>query len=108
MKKIILLLAISLMSVLQSSAQYSNYYKVNVNQNINAKVDVNQKISGEITYKTIDYGALAKANALKEQNRLKSLVYKNAEEKQRALEIAQNPRKAYDYGKWIYQKMFNS
>jgi hypothetical protein len=105
MKKIILLLTISLMSVLQSSAQYSNYYKVNVNQNINAKVDVNQKISGEITYKTIDYGALAKANALKEQNRLKSLVYKNAEEKQRALEIAQNPRKAYDYGKWIYQKV---
>jgi hypothetical protein len=68
MKKIILLLTIALMSVLQSHAQYSNYYKVDVNQNINAKIDVNQKISGEVTYKTIDYGALAKANALKEPN----------------------------------------
>lgn len=105
MKKYILLLTIALMSVLHSHAQYSNYYKVDVNQNINAKIDVNQKISGEVTYKTIDYGALAKANALKEQNRLKSLIYENAEEKQRALEIAQNPRKAYDYGQWNYQKV---
>ena len=99
MKKTIILFY--LLSSISGFSQYSNYYKVDVNQNIKATVDVNQKISGEVTYKTIDYGALAQANALKEQNRLNSLVYKNAEEKQRALEIAQNPRKAYDYGKWM-------
>lgn len=103
MKKTIILFYF--LSSISGFSQYSNYYKVDVNQNIKATVDVNQKISGEVTYKTIDYGALAQANALKEQNRLNSLVYKNAEEKQRALEIAQNPRKAYDYGKWTWQKI---
>ena len=47
---------------------------------------------------TIDYGQLALANAEKEKNRLANIKY--ADEKQRliAIEIAEDPVKAYDYG----------
>ena len=83
-----------------SLAQYSKYYQVDVNQNIKADVNINQTVSGEVTYKTIDYGELAKANALKEKIRLQNKIYDSEEERKRSLEIAQNPLKAYKYRTW--------
>lgn len=100
MKKLFLLLL-----PLLTFSQYSNYYQVDVNQKVDANVTVNQNVSGEITYKTIDYGALASANAAKERTRLERLMYENEEERRRAYEIAQNPLNAYKYGEWIWQKV---
>jgi hypothetical protein len=70
--------------------QYSNYYNVNNNVKVSGTVDHN------VT--TIDYGALANANAIMEQNRLANLQYANEKEKQAVMAIAQDPSKAYDYG----------
>jgi hypothetical protein len=70
--------------------QYSNYY--NVNNNVKVSGTVNHKVT------TIDYGALANAEAIKEQNRLSNLQYANEKEKQEVLSIAQDPSKAYDFG----------
>lgn len=84
--------------------QYSNYYNVNanINKNVNVSGTVNKNInvSGNVnkTVTTIDYGALANANAIREQNRLASLQYANEREKMAVLEIANDPSKAYDYG----------
>lgn len=86
-------------------AQYSNYYSLDVYQKIDADVNINQTVSGEVTYKTIDYGALAKANALKEKTRLESSMYENEKERRRSIEIAQDPLKAYTYGEWKWQKV---
>ena len=84
--------------------QYSNYYNVNanINKNVNVSGTVNKNVnvSGNVnkTVTTIDYGALANANAIREQNRLASLQYANEREKLAVLAIAKDPSKAYDYG----------
>lgn len=83
-------------------SQYSNYYKVDVNTksevNVKGKVEVNQKVE------TIDYGAMALAEAKAEENRLKSKVYANETQKEYAKQIASNPIYAFDYG---YNVTFN-
>lgn len=105
---------------LNAFSQYSDYYivdqNVNANVNINKNVNVNQNVdvSGHVrkTVTTIDYGALAQANAMSEANRLaaqkiaieqqqysnqlareKAILYSN-----QALEIAADPFKADTYG----------
>ena len=86
-------------------AQYSNYYNINanINKNVNVSGTVNKNVnvSGNVnkTVTTIDYGALANANAIREQNRLANLQYANEREKQAVLAIAKDPSKAYDYGR---------
>ena len=100
MKKLILFLLI-VPSV--SFGQYSTYYgTLDVNQNINANVNVNKNInvSGNIkkTVRTIDYGALANANAQSERNRIESAKIANEQEKIAMSAIANNPVAAYDYG----------
>lgn len=76
-----------------SYGQYSTYYlQTQENIDLNANVQVQHNIS------TIDYGALAKANAERERTRLEAKMYSDELEKQRALEIAQDPLKAFDYG----------
>jgi hypothetical protein len=82
---------------------YSSYYgKVDVNVkgkvDVNVKKDVRKTVTIRKTIKTIDYAQLALAEAEKEKNRLEKLRF--AEEKERfiALEIADDPIKAYDYG----------
>ena len=95
-----------------SNGQYSNYYskvdaniKVKSNININKNVNVSGNVNKTVT--TIDYGALRLANAQKEKNRLESLKYSNNQQKNKAIEIAQNPIKAFDYGKdnsWVMDK----
>jgi len=97
------LLIILLFIPLISFGQYSNYYG-RVDANIKVESNVNATINK--TVKTIDYGALRLANAEKEKNRLASLKYSDSKEKNQAIEIAMNPRKAFDYGKdnnWYMQ-----
>jgi hypothetical protein len=100
MKNLLSLFAFSLS--LSAIGQYSNYYKVDQNVNHSGSVTVNQnvEVSGKVTktIKTIDYGALAQANAMKEQNRLESLQYTDERSRYQALEIASDPTKAFTYG----------
>lgn len=91
-------------------AQYSNYYNVysqsnsNVNANINA--NINHNVSGIVyshstqTIKTIDYGALALANAKREQNKIEQQKIADENQKRILSEIITDPVKAYDYGTW--------
>ena len=74
-----------------SFSQNSKYYTVNVNQDI--------KVEGKI--ETIDYGAMALAEAQNEKNALASKIYNDDSQKQNAIEIANNPLNAYDYGEDI-------
>lgn len=109
MKNIALILVISPLLLI---GQYSTYYNIdhniygNINQNVNVSGNVNKTIT------TIDYGALASANAQREANRLlqkkielERAQYNNEQARQaalidanRALEIAENPLKAHTYG----------
>ena len=103
-----------------SNCQYSSYYNVDVNSNSrvsgNINVNKNVNVSGYTTQtiNTIDYGALANANAVRERNRIEQnriaieqAKYNDDKERQRAiieskkaLEIAENPMKAHDYGQF--------
>jgi len=80
-------------------SQYSTYYGTyNVNKNIQLNANINTTSNINKTITTIDYGSLALANAEREKTRLQSLQYANDIERQRALEIASDPMKAFDYG----------
>lgn len=95
------LLTFLFISMYSYSQQYSNYYlnaDVNVNHNVNGVIYENKTIT------TIDYGALALANAQKEKNRIEESKINDEKEKKIALEIAENPIKSYDYG---YTNTFN-
>lgn len=79
--------------------QFSTYYgtyNVNNKSQITANINVSGNVNKTIT--SIDYGSLALANAENEKIRLQSLQYSNETEKLRAIEIATNPMKAFDYG----------
>ena len=128
MKKLLLIL---LCLPMIGFGQYSNYYNIdhNINANINKNINVsgtvnkNVNVSGTVrnTVTTIDYGALAKANAQRESNRLtqqrlaiEQAQYRDAKERNdailnanRALEIAENPMKAHTYG-YSYLTGYNS
>ena len=86
-------------------SQYSAYYNVNTNSNVNVNANVNHNVSGSVyefkTISTIDYGALQLANAQKEKNRLEQQRFADERQKQVAIEISENPIKAYDYGSWF-------
>lgn len=97
MKKLIVL-SVTLFVLNTLQAQYSNYYRVDVNANVNKNVNVSGNINEYKTVRTIDYGALELAAAQKEKNRLENTKYENEQQRQIALEIASNPLKAYDYG----------
>jgi hypothetical protein len=85
--------------------QYSSYYgtvDVNANVNVNKNVNVNSNINK--TVRTIDYGALAAANATRERNRIENLKMENLKDKEAIIAIASDPSKAFDYGKdnnWV-------
>lgn len=100
MKKLLLVL---LFVPLVSFGQYSMYYgTVDVNQNISGTVNINKNVnvSGTVnkTIETIDYGALAAANAARERNRIESSKIANENERQALVAIANDPSKAFDYG----------
>ena len=84
-------------------SQYSSYYNVKANVKVNA--NVNHNVSGNIyeykTITTIDYGALKLANAQNEKNRLEQQKFADERQRQIAIEISNDPLKAYDYGNWF-------
>ena len=96
MKKLLILLFIPFISLGQEYSNYYGTYDVNVNANINKKVNVSGNINKTIT--TIDYGALANANATRERNRIESLKIANERDKDAMIAIANDPSKAFDYG----------
>ena len=110
MKNLILLL---LLTPLVSFGQYSSYYgtvDVNANVNVNKNVNVSGDVNVNKTITTIDYGALKLANAQREKNRLERLKYSDSKNQREAIEIANNPIKAYDYGEvnnWTTRKIVN-
>lgn len=83
-------------------SQYSSYYKadvdVNADININKKVDISGDVNVNKTITTIDYGALAQANAMREKNRLSEMKFANQKEKEAIEAIIDNPVAAFDYG----------
>lgn len=101
MKNLILILCT--FCFLSTKAQYSNYYTIDINQDVNKKVDVSGNVNINKNISTIDYGQLALANAQRERIRLDGLKYADEREKTISLEIANDPIKAFDYG---YQNTF--
>ena len=103
-KKLIILLVVPFISY----GQYSDYYKVDVNSysdvNVSGDIDVNvnKNISGNVnvnkTISTIDYGALAQANAIRQRNSIELLKINDAKERRALIAIANDPVKAFDYG----------
>ena len=83
--------------------QYSDYYRVDVNSN--SKVEYSGNVNVNKTITTIDYGALRLANAQMERNRLESIKYNDDRAKAIAIEIANDPSKAVDYGNQINIKL---
>lgn len=84
---------------LDSFGQYSNYYsKVDANIKVKSNININKNVNVTGTVSTIDYGALASANAQREANRISSQQYANQRAKDEAIAIANDPSKAYDYG----------
>ena len=84
-----------------SFGQYSNYYggyDYTVKADVNVKQDVNVNANINKTVTTIDYGALANANATRERNRIESLRIANEKDRDAMIAIASDPSKAFDYG----------
>jgi hypothetical protein len=106
----------SLLTSISLQSQYSNYYRVNSDVNVSGTVNNNLNVSGtvnnnlnvsgtvnkNVTVKSIDYGALASANAQREANRLSLMRYENEQAKFEALAIAEQPSRAFDYGEDVY------
>ena len=96
MKKFIFILLIT--STFNSYAQLSNYYNVDSNVNVSGSIYTQSNVNVNKTIETIDYGALAQANALRERNRIEKIKYADKRKREIAYEIANNPLKAFDYG----------
>lgn len=94
MKKFYCLAFIAVVTVSYGQSYSTFYGTYNVNQNIN----VSGKIETESTIHTIDYAALAQANANAEANRLKREQYQDKRAQQIGESIAKNPLNAYSYG----------
>lgn len=88
------------MSGIESLGQsYSNFYGTyNVDASVKKNVSVNGKVEVDKTIKTIDYGALAQANALREQNRIELLKLEQQFESELLKAIASDPRVAFSEG----------
>ena len=65
---------------------------------------VNTTTNVTTTIRTIDYGGLAEANAIKEQNRIALLKMENEQNRKIAIEIAKYPELAFKYSS---EKRFN-
>ena len=92
------LLFLSILFSFHSYSQLSNYYNINSDVNVSGSIYTQSNIRVSKTIETIDYGALAQANALREKNRIERQKIADRRKKEIAFEIAQNPLKAYDYG----------
>lgn len=101
------ILSIAIIFPLFLFGQYSTYYgtydvnsNVKADVNVNATINKNVNVSGNInkTISTIDYGALASANAQREANRIAQMKMDNERDREAMIAIAKDPSKAYDYG----------
>ena len=101
------ILSIAIIFPLFLFGQYSTYYgtydvnsNVKADVNINATINKNVNVSGNInkTISTIDYGALASANAQREANRIAQMKVDNERDREAMIAIAKDPSKAFDYG----------
>jgi hypothetical protein len=107
-QKFINIIILIVLSNCDLKAQYSNYYNINSqsNSNVNVNANINHNVSGTVfshstqTIKNIDYGALALANAQKEQNKIEKQKIEDEKQKKMLSEIVNDPSKAYDYGSW--------
>lgn len=103
MKKKLTILGIIISSTTFSQS-YSTFYgtydiNANINQEINVSGTVNQNVNKTIT--SIDYGALAAANAQQESNRIKARIFADEREARIAEAIAADPFAAFTYAsKW--------
>ena len=95
------LLSFLMILICQSSIgqNYSTFYGT---YDVSARVQKDVNVSGNVnvnkTVKTIDYAALAQANAMKEQNRIERLRLSQEYEAQILLKIAQDPAEAHRNG----------
>jgi hypothetical protein len=95
----LLALLLSLLANWSAGQSYSTFYgRYDVQSTITQDVNVSGNLNVNKTVKTIDYGALAEANALKEQNRIERLKLTQQFEARILMAIADDPRKAFDYG----------
>ena len=76
----------------------TTHENVNVNKNINQNIHVGGAIYESKTIRTIDYGALAEANANMQRLQFERQQYADEKERRIAMDMAANPIKAYDYG----------
>lgn len=93
--------ALTVLSIYSNGQSFSTFYGTyNVNQNVQVdqNINVSGKIESESTIHTIDYGALAQANAISEANRLNLQQYNDQKALQIGESIAKNPLNAYSYG----------
>jgi hypothetical protein len=88
------LTCLTLLISINGFSQFSNYYNVDINQDVNVTGTVN--VNKNIT--SIDYGQLAIANAQREKNRLENLKYDDERDRSIYLSVAENPLMAYDFG----------
>ena len=102
MKQLLTTLAIVIATSMVGQS-YSTFYgtydvnqNVNVNKNVKVSGTVNQNVNKTVT--TIDYGALAAANAQQEANRLNAMQYTDSRDAMIAKEIAADPFAAFTYG----------
>ena len=80
-------------------AQYTNYYKVDVNTRVSGEITHNVNSTNTSTIKTIDYGQLALANATAERNRLASRKYSDQRSREIVMNISDNPVNSFNHGK---------
>jgi hypothetical protein len=80
-------------------AQYTNYYKVDVNTRVSGEITHNVNSTNTTTIKTIDYGQLALANATEERNRLASQKYSDQRSREIVMSIGDNPVNSFNHGK---------
>ena len=100
MKKLLLvLLFIPLLSFGQEYSNYYGSYDYSVKADVNVNANINKNVNVTKTVTTIDYGALANANATRERNRIESLKIANERDRDAMIAIANDPSKAFDYGK---------
>lgn len=102
MKRVIsILLLTSICNILVAQVDMydiTTHENVNVNKNINQNIHVGGAIYESKTIRTIDYGALAEANANMQRLQFERQQYEDEKQRRIALEMAANPIKAYDYG----------
>jgi hypothetical protein len=103
----LILLLFPLVSFGQGYSNYYGSYDYSVKADVNVNANINKNVNVTKTVTSIDYGALANANATRERNRIETLKVANERDRDAMLAIANDPSKAFDYGKdntWVAKR----